>query len=231
MNGYAERDIVTEESANAAMQATRQQILDYLRERGDATVKDLGRVLGLTPTGIRQHLTVLEQDGLVDSAEVRGRVGRPALRYSLTDAADVLYPKRYDDLAAALLEEVRATYGSEGLQRVVRGVAHRFAEEMRPEVPVAAPPQERVDAVARALRRREIVADWERDGDGWLLHERSCPYPAIARQNSVSCAMDVALVRELTGMDARLTECVVRGDSCCTYRLAPRPGDAAPASR
>ena len=195
------------------MQATRQQILDYLREHGEATVKELSHVLGLTATGVRQHLTVLEQDGLLDSAEVRGRVGRPALRYTLTDAADALYPKRYEEFAGALLSEVRSAYGAEGLQRVVRGVAHRFAEEMRPEVPTTGSDQERVEAVARALRRREIVADWERDGEALLLHERSCPYPEIARQHSVSCAMDVALVRELTGMDARLTECVVRGDS------------------
>jgi hypothetical protein len=33
--------------------------------------------------------------------------------------------------------------------------------------------------------------------------------------------MDVAQVRALSGMDARLTACLVRGDSCCTYRLLP----------
>lgn len=204
------------------MQATRQQILDHLREHRDATVKDLGRVLGLTATGIRQHLTVLEQDGLVDSVEVRGRVGRPALRYTLTEAADARYPKQYDQLAGALLEEVRATYGAEGLQRVVRGVATRIADEMRPDVPAEGTATERVEALTKALRSRDIVADWEHDGEAILLHERTCPYPAIARQHSVSCAMDVALVRELSGMDARLTGCVVRGDDCCTYRLVPQ---------
>ncbi|HEY8490926.1 MAG TPA: winged helix-turn-helix transcriptional regulator, partial [Dehalococcoidia bacterium] len=61
------------------MQATREAILRYLRREGRATVKELGRTLGLTSTGIRQHLTVLERDGLVESREERGRVGRPAL--------------------------------------------------------------------------------------------------------------------------------------------------------
>ena len=41
------------------IQATRQQILEYLQRHGRATVKDLGNLLGLTSTGIRQHLTVL----------------------------------------------------------------------------------------------------------------------------------------------------------------------------
>ena len=67
---------------------------------------------------------------------------------------------------------------------------------------------------------RGIVADWERDGDVFLLHERTCPFPEVARRNSISCAMEVAEVRLLTGMDARLQSCIVRGDECCTYRLS-----------
>ncbi|MCA9856264.1 MAG: ArsR family transcriptional regulator, partial [Dehalococcoidia bacterium] len=47
------------------MQSTRQAILDYLRMHREATVRDLSRELSLTTTGIRQHLSILEQDGLV----------------------------------------------------------------------------------------------------------------------------------------------------------------------
>ncbi|GAF88364.1 unnamed protein product, partial [marine sediment metagenome] len=75
------------------IQSTRQQILQYLQRHGRATVKELGSLLSLTSTGIRQHLTVLERDGLVDAREERGRVGRPTLVYSLTEKADALFPK------------------------------------------------------------------------------------------------------------------------------------------
>ena len=102
------------------MQATRQQILDKLRSNGQATVKDLGDHLGLTSTGIRQHLTVLERDGLIEAHEERGHVGRPALVYRLTSDGDDLYPKKYDELANALIEEARELLGSEGLQRLMK---------------------------------------------------------------------------------------------------------------
>ena len=91
------------------MQSTRLRILEYLQRNGTATVKELGQLLGLTSTGIRQHLTVLERDGLVAVREERGRVGRPNLVYSLTDEADAVFPKTYDVLASVLLEEIRAT--------------------------------------------------------------------------------------------------------------------------
>ncbi|MGE0133511.1 MAG: helix-turn-helix transcriptional regulator [Dehalococcoidia bacterium] len=205
------------------MQATRQQILDYLRHHRDASVKDLGRLLGLTATGVRQHLNILEQEGLITSFEQRGKVGRPPLRYALTSQGDAAYPKQYDALANALIEEVRACYGSQGLQQIVRGAASRLATSDDAHQVPAGSPEARVTAIVDRLRARGVVADWERDGEAFLLHERTCPYPEVARRNSVACAMDVAQVRELSGMDARLTACLVRGDGCCTYRLLPLP--------
>ena len=98
------------------MQATRQDILDFLRRHRQSTVKELGEHLGLTSTGIRQHLTVLERDGLVEAREERGHVGRPALVYRLTAKGDALFPKMYDALANAVIEEARSLVGAEPLQ-------------------------------------------------------------------------------------------------------------------
>ncbi len=202
------------------MQATRQQILEYLRLHRGTTVKALCELLGLSPTGVRQHLMILEQEDLVESGELRGKVGRPALGYRLSRRGEAAFPKSYDELANALIDEVRSIYGAEGLQRVARGVASRLAGA-EPELLADRTPRERVAAVTKLFEERGIVADWERDGDVFLLHERTCPFPEVARRNSVSCAMEVEEVRLLTGMDARLQSCIVRGDDCCTYRLTP----------
>src|SRR5437773_11688363 len=91
------------------IKSTRLRILEYLQRNGRATVKELGQLLGLTSTGIRQHLTVLERDGLVAVRQERRRVGRPNLVYSLTDEADRVFPKTYDVLASALLQALLVT--------------------------------------------------------------------------------------------------------------------------
>ena len=109
------------------MQSTRQAILDYLRMHREATVRDLSRELSLTTTGIRQHLSILEQDGLVAYRDLKGRVGRPALAYRLTDAGEALYPKAYDRLAVALLEAAGEVC-PDGLQeKLVVAAAGRLA--------------------------------------------------------------------------------------------------------
>ena len=200
------------------MQATRQQILDYLRRHGRATVKDLDAHLSLTSTGVRQHLTVLEREGLVESQEERGHVGRPALVYRLTDRGDALYPKAYDELANVLLEEVRETAGSEALQALIRRTATRFAEPYRERLE-GRPLAERVEETGAIIRERGFLADSTRDGDDFLIRQYTCPYPKVAGQNSCVCALDVEFVRQLVGADARLSTSLLRGDEACTYRV------------
>lgn len=211
------------------MQATRQDILDYIRRHGEATVRTLASVLDLTTTGIRQHLAVLERDGLVKVREARGRVGRPALVYSLTPAGDALFPHLYDDLSNLLLEEIRTLTGTKGLQSVLMRLAARSAQPYLPRMEGKDLPA-RVDEAVSVLNERGCLADVkEGENNEFLLNQYTCPFPNVARLHSGVCAMEVELVKQLTGGDARLTNSLLRGDPCCTYRVRPtqepsRPG-------
>ncbi|MFN8557621.1 MAG: winged helix-turn-helix transcriptional regulator [Dehalococcoidia bacterium] len=202
------------------MQATRQEILDYLHREGRGTVRDLSRLLGLTFTGVRQHLTVLERDGMVQAREERGRVGRPAFVYTLTEKGEALFPKNYDTLANLLIEELRAAAGADALQRVLRRISARMAEQRLDRVE-GRPIGERVTETAQIMREMGCVADCEQKGDEFLLYQSTCPYPNVARRNSGVCALEVDLVRRLTGADARLVTSLLRGDRACTYRIRP----------
>lgn len=202
------------------MQATRQEILKYIRRHGEATVRELGDLLGLTATGIRQHLNILEHDGLVAVHETRGRVGRPAMVYSLTDAGAALFPSRYDDLSNLLMGEIRAIAGSKGLQSVLMRVARRSAEPYDARV-VGRPLAERCEETTAIMQERGCVADCTANGDEFLINQYTCPFPNVARSNSGVCALEVEFVRQLTGGDARLVQSLLRGDRCCTYRIRP----------
>lgn len=202
------------------MQATRKEILDLLRRNGQATVKEIGEAVGLTATGIRQHLTVLERDGLVVSHEERGHVGRPALCYRLTDAGDAVYPKMYDELANALIEEARNILGPQALAQLMKSVANRFAGAAAPTL-AALPFRERLHAAAGILQDRgNVVTVTEEDGE-FSVCAHTCPYWNVATKNSIVCALDVQYVRQLVGADARLTTSLLRGDDCCTFHIKP----------
>ena len=209
------------------MQATRQEILDYLRRNGHGTVKALAEHLDLTPTGIRQHLTVLERDGLVEASEERGHVGRPALVYRLSTAGDALYPKKYDELANGLIEDARDLLGPETLQKLMKNVAARFARQYAARLEGKSQ-QERLEETSRIIADRGNVVDVEWVGDDYLIRKHTCPFWNVATKNSAVCALDVEFVRQLAGADARLSSSLLRGDDCCTFRV--RPGTSAQAA-
>lgn len=201
------------------MQATRQEILEYLRRHGEATVRELGDLLGLTSTGIRQHLTVLDRDGLVAVRETRGRVGRPALVYSLTPEGNTLFPSRYDDLSNLLIEEIRAIAGSQGLQSVLMRVAARSAEPYEARLKNK-DLGGRVKEATAIINERGCIADCETGVHGeYYINQFTCPFPNVARCHSGVCALEVDFVRRLSGGDARLVRSLLRGDKSCTYRV------------
>lgn len=200
------------------MQSTRQQILEYLQKHGRGTVKELGQLLGLTSTGIRQHLTVLERDGLVTAHEERGRVGRPTLVYALTEKADSLFPKTYDTLANLLLEELRSREGNEKLHGILQNVARRLADPYRERVEGRPFPQ-RVEETARIMEEQGCMVEWYEEGEDIYIDEFTCPFPKTAERDRAVCALHVEFVRLLTGGETKLTRSLLRGERACTYRV------------
>lgn len=205
---------------NLQLQSTRGRILEFLQRSGRGTVKDLRQLLGLTATGIRQHLTVLERDGLVEAREERGRVGRPTLVYSITEKADSLFPKTYDVLASVLLEEIRASEGNEKLHQLLQNVAHRLASPYSERVQGKSP-VERVQETAAIMEEQGCVVDWrESDGD-FFIDEYTCPFPKTAERDRAVCALHVEFVRVLSDGHTRLTSSLLRNERSCTYRIRP----------
>jgi predicted ArsR family transcriptional regulator len=207
------------------MQASREQILSYLHHQGRATVKEMAQLLGLTPTGVRQHLTVLERDGLIQAQELRGRVGRPAYVYSLTERGQAYFPANYAMLANLLLEELRSMAGAEALQRLLRRVSSRMADHYSDRI-VGHTLDERVQTAAQVLREQGCDVNVRTGEDAYFIEQCTCPYPEVARHHSAVCALEVDFVQRMTGADARLVGSLLRGDPACTYRVRA-PSEAA----
>ena len=89
-----------------SMPSTRRSILFLLKKRGEAGTAELAGELGITVSGIRQHLAGLVSAGLVVPRRERHGPGRPPQRYSLAAAGDALFPRFYSELTNELLAYV-----------------------------------------------------------------------------------------------------------------------------
>ena len=194
----AASDPAVTQSPLSTLPTTRRAILNLLKREGPLTATRWPDALALTPAAIRMQLVHLEEDGLLsreESAADGGRRGRPSHTYTLTAAAEALYPKRYGDLTTELLgylggpdgEQVDALF-EQRRQRRVDGARPRLAHLSF---------DEQVAALAAILDEDGYLADAARQEDGsWLITEHNCAILTVAHGFSQACSSELSFIRD-----------------------------------
>lgn len=204
------------------MQATRQRILEILRERGEATIDELSEALGLTSVTVRHHLDILRGEGLVEVPEVKRRAtpGRPQYVYTLTEDADGYFPKNYAGFTNLMISEIKDQLEPTELDHILRGMAHRMVADAPKPVP-GEPMEQRLTRLVSFLNQKGYIAKWEKSqhDDGYYLHTMNCPYRDISHNHSQTCVMDMTLVSELLGSVPERVSWMAAGESDCSYHI------------
>jgi predicted ArsR family transcriptional regulator len=203
------------------MQATRQQIIEFLKEKGQATVEELAATVNLTPMAVRHHLNVLQAENLITSSAIRRQTGpgRPSQVYQLTKAADELFPEDYYGLTDYLLAELTHQLGHNGVTQIFNSIAHRLASE-------APPPrenqtfEERLDEVIAFLSTKGFVVDWEANDNGYMIHAYSCPYRQIAKDHAEVCLLDKQIISSMLATTPTRIACLTTAHDHCTYCIS-----------
>jgi predicted ArsR family transcriptional regulator len=202
------------------MQSTRQEILEILKIERTATVEDLAARLELTPMTIRHHLNVLQAQNLVSATKVRRsqKVGRPRLIYALTEAADQLFPQNYGELARRIVTELKETVGKDETRALLRRVAGRLAKQAPP--PAAGQSfEDRLNQVARFLEGQGLLTRWQKTDQGYVFINANCPYRKVVQEHGETCELDVALIRELLGVEPQRLDTGGQEEQACSYLL------------
>jgi predicted ArsR family transcriptional regulator len=204
------------------MQSTRQEILEILKEERQATVEDLAQRLELTPMTIRHHLNVLQAQNLVVASKVHRskRVGRPRLVYTLTEAADDLFPQSYGQLARHLVSEVKETMGEDEAEAILRRVADRVAREAPPWVE-GEEFEQRLDVVVDFMHEQGFISRWEKADDGYVITNINCPYRHVSQEHDQVCIMDTEILSKLLGVEPQRLSSMRTGDAACAFLLVP----------
>lgn len=193
------------------MQATRARILQILREKGEATAIELATRLGLRAVTVRHHLRVLREDGLIREVRtLRNGRGRPRTVFTLTEAANRLFPRNYEGLVRHLLPHALTS-------TEIRQIARSMSQEANLQGLTG---QARWAAAVSFLNEKGYLARLESPGNGpaWL-EIRNCPYLEVARERGELCALDAALMEELLGAPVERITCLLQGDPACRYRV------------
>ena len=206
---------------NCEMSETRMRILQLLKMRASLTVGQLTDALHISQMGVRQHLAILEAEGLVEHYQEKQGRGRPPHVYQLTDEANGLFPTTYANFAVGLMHEVAKFNGPGFINKVFRERMKAQLEtyQLRLEGKTLG---ERVKELARIRDEEGYMARFDENEDDYALIEHNCPIAVIAQEYPHVCEIELALFRQSLGAKIVREEHLMQGSHRCCYRI-PKP--------
>ena len=208
------------------MTPARRKLLELIKSGGPQTATELAESLGVTPVAVRQHLQALGKEGLLEYVEERRPVGRPARRWSLSDAALQFFPDSHREFAVGLIEAIDGAFGGEGLQRLVEERVRQQIRRYRRQMPDGDTPlEERIAALASLRNEEGYMVEWSAEGPNcWILAENHCPICEAAKVCGGLCAGEPALFQTILGPDVEVqrTEHLLDNSHRCVYRIVSR---------
>ena len=203
---------------NCEMSETRMRILQLLKMRAGMTVGQLTEALHISQMGVRQHLAILEAEGLIEYYREKQGRGRPRHIYQLTDEANSLFPTTYANFAVGLMHEVAKFNGPGFINKIFRGRMESQLETYQQRLAGKAL-RERIEELARIRDEEGYMARFEEAENDYILTEHNCPIAVIAQEYPRVCEIELALFRQSLGAKVVREEHLMQGSHKCCYRI------------
>jgi DeoR family suf operon transcriptional repressor len=206
-----------------SLPAGRRSVLYAVRRRGEATAEQIAEQLGMTVSGARQHLSALTRDGFVDASELPApepRRGRRTLVYSVTPAADSLFPKAYGELTNELLGYV-ADADPAMLEDLFAKRREQRIKAARARLDPKRSLGAKVAELSRILDEDGYLATHEKVSAGlYLIVEQNCAIWAVAQKYGQACTSEIDFIRAvLPEATVERVQHMVAGARRCAYEV------------
>jgi DeoR family transcriptional regulator, suf operon transcriptional repressor len=198
--------------------STRERVLQTLLAHQHCTINEIADVVEINPISVRHHITRLQADGLVSSAEERHGVGRPRRIYFLTENGREHFPTRYLRLTLRLLEQLKESVPAPVVNQLFAQMAQDMASDYASMLDSLSM-EERLDLVKKLLTSEGFTVDWERQGDFYHIRETNCPYYHVGQNHPEVCTVDQTVMSTVLQIPPQQIKCMLHGDSHCSYLI------------
>jgi predicted ArsR family transcriptional regulator len=209
------------------MRSTKDEILGVLKRNGGSTVDELASSLNLASMTVRQHLTALERDLLVQSEEVRRQTGRPHYRYRLTRDGHRRMSDGYDRMLALLVEQAGHLDAESPLSApehrrmdLFARAADALAERNRPER--SGTPELEAERIVSVLQAYGGFAEWQVVDEAIEIRDYACVYRDTVGRDGPCVWHQTFISRMITG-EAAPAEAPADCADCCRYLIHIKP--------
>lgn len=204
------------------MTGNRQQLLHILKTLGPRSTSTLANRLEMTLAGVRKHLKLLQQDGLVSANDVASGVGRPDQVWRLTQSGHARFPDTHDSLTLDLIGSIRGVFGEAGLDKLIAVRETEMSRRYARALSIATSARQKVERLAELRSEEGYMADAaELDDKTWRLAENHCPVCASAQICQGLCRSELAVFRKVLGKSFAVDrdEFLMNGARRCSYLI------------
>ncbi len=201
----------------------RQLMGQLLRQKLGATIDELSQHLAITRNAVRQHLSALENEGMVKKSATRASGGRPEQLYALTEQGHECFPRRYAWFAQLLLTSVTQEGGDDQMDKRLREMGTQVGTQLRERHPALRSRADKVQALAGIME--ELGYDARPAGTATdAIEADNCVFHALAMGNPHVCQFDLALMQAFTGDQVDHQQCMASGDGVCRFKFVRAQG-------
>lgn len=197
------------------------RVIWMLKTRGPQPLTAIATEMKVTTEGARFQLLKLANEGLVESVtESKGR-GRPQQIWSLTSAGQARFPDTHAELTVKLIRTIRETLGQKALDTIIEANGQSGVDKYLQELKGIQGLENKVAQLAGIRDREGYMAEYEKDGEGYLLVENHCPICAAATECQNFCLSELNTFRTVLGENVMIkrVDHILSGSRRCAYRI------------
>jgi len=209
------------------MKTSRQQLFDFIKNHHLVVTAEISRALNMTEANVRHHLTILQNQGLVEvvgSRRTQGK-GRPAQLFRISRQS---MGHNLDKLAGALLSELNQS-SETNIEDLLQNVACRLVDKQiykgagkRFKSTLGDHFVKRLHYTIEYLNKLNYRARWEAHSESPRIILGYCPYADILPEHPELCSLEGYLLEELLGVPVTQISKLTtdeRGIPTCTFHV------------
>jgi predicted ArsR family transcriptional regulator len=201
---------------------TKGELLLLIKQRGTISLDDAEEATGLTRTTLREHLSQLERDGLVERSTMRHGRGRPSLRYSITPEGERLFPSRDHLLLGRLLEfledngegDLIDVFFAQFWEQRLRDAEYRMADIPQDDK------RARLAVIETLLEEQGFMPEIVENVEGILIRECNCPFPEAVKRTRLPCILEARFFERILNERVGRVTYIPDGSPACTYQFS-----------
>lgn len=199
-----------------------EKLLFLLKSKGAQTAISLALSLNITSMGARQHLRILNEQGLIESYEKTAGVGRPKLFWQLTEKGHQRFPDTHAFLTAELINSIESAFGKKGIDKIITDREHKMQNKYKQELQACLSLADKINTLAKIRTQEGYMAEAGKNEDGsFYLYENHCPICVAATQCQNFCRSELNLFKNALGDGVKIErqEHIVSGARRCAYLI------------